>query len=230
MPYSAKRNHRKNGRKRLNFSGLCSERLRTESEVHILADDKRAVLLESTVRAVAKYGMKDVSTRSISSDAGVNDAYIYRCFRDKEDLLMQAYLLENEKFMRHVLRRMDIVWQQMAAYTLQERCWMVFHEAWRYLIDTPDVCRFFMYYYHSPNFEKYAQEQYQMQLDVLAENVPNLFDTMEDAKHFLYAQLALLNSFALQVVNYELPDDEESEKRVFHSAYNVVFAQIKIAN
>lgn len=84
-----------------------------------------------------------------------------------------------------------------------------------------------MYYYHSPNFEKYAQEQYQAQLDVLAEKVLNLFNTMADAKHCLYTQIALLNSFSLQVVNGELLDDEETEKRVLHSAYNAVCAQIK---
>ena len=48
-----------------------------------MIDDKRTALLESTVRAVAKYGMKDISTRNISSDAGVNDAYIYRYFATK---------------------------------------------------------------------------------------------------------------------------------------------------
>lgn len=80
-----------------------------------MIDDKRTALLESTVRAVAKYGMKDISTRNISSDAGVNDAYIYRYFENKEDLLVQAYLLENHKFMHHVIRQIDLVRKQMSA-------------------------------------------------------------------------------------------------------------------
>lgn len=108
-----------------------------------MIDDKRTALLESTVRAVAKYGMKDISTRNISSDAGVNDAYIYRYFENKEDLLVQAYLLENHKFMHHVIRQIDLVRKQMSACPLPERCRLVFHAAWRYLIDTPDVCRFY---------------------------------------------------------------------------------------
>lgn len=192
-----------------------------------MADDKRAALLESTVRAVAKYGMKDVSTRSISSDAGVNDVYIYRCFRDKEDLLMQAYLLQNDKFMRHVIRRIDLVREQMTAYTLSERCRLVFHAAWRYLIDTPDVCRFFMYYYRSPNFEKYAQEEYRAQLDRLAEKILHLFDSLADAEHCLYALFVLLNSFSLQVVNEELPDNSETESRVFNMVFSAINTQMK---
>lgn len=192
-----------------------------------MIDDKRTALLESTVRAVAKYGMKDISTRNISSDAGVNDAYIYRYFENKEDLLVQAYLLENHKFMHHVIRQIDLVRKQMSACPLPERCRLVFHAAWRYLIDTPDVCRFFTYYYHSPNFEKDAQKEYQIQLDELAETILPRFDTMEDAKHCLYALFVLLNSFAILVVNQETPDEADAENRAFNTAFYVIEAEMK---
>ncbi|MDQ9708155.1 TetR family transcriptional regulator, partial [Acinetobacter baumannii] len=64
---------------------------------------------------------KDISTRNISSDAGVNDAYIYRYFENNEDLLVQAYLLENHKFMHHVIRQIDLVRKQMSACPLPEK-------------------------------------------------------------------------------------------------------------
>lgn len=192
-----------------------------------MADDKRQALLRSTVRAVAKYGMKDVSTRNISGDAGVNDAYIYRYFKDKEDLLVQAYLLENDRFMRHVIRRIELVQEQAALQEMRDRYCIIFHTAWRYLLDTPNVCRFFMYYYHSPNFEKYAQEAYKKQLDLLTKKIIHLFNGVEDAKHCLYALFVLMNSFAIQVVNGELPDNAETEDRVFRMTYNAICAQMK---
>lgn len=192
-----------------------------------MVDDKRQTLLQSTVRAVAKYGMKDVSTRNISGDAGVNDAYIYRYFKDKEDLLVQAYLLENDRFMRHVIRRIELVQEQAALQEMRDRYCIIFHTAWRYLLDTPNVCRFFMYYYHSPNFEKYAQEAYKKQLDLLTEKIIHLFNGVEDAKHCLYALFVLMNSFAIQVVNSELPDNAETEDRVFRMTYNAICAQMK---
>jgi AcrR family transcriptional regulator len=193
-----------------------------------LADDKRQALLQSTVRAVAKYGMKDVSIRSISADAGVNDAYIYRYFKDKEDLLVQAYLLENDRFMRHVMRCIELVQEQAALQEgIRDRYCIIFHTAWRYLLDTPDVCRFFMYYYHSPNFEKYAQETYKEQLDLLAGKIIRLFDCAEDARHCLYALFVLLNSCSIQVLNGELPDNAETEDRVYRMTYNAICAQMK---
>lgn len=192
-----------------------------------MADNKGMALLQSTVRAVAKHGMKDVSTRSISSDAGLNDAYIYRCFRDKDDMLAQAYLMENEKFMRHVMQQIDQIRKQAAAFPLVERCRLVFHAAWRYLIDTPDVCRFFMYYYRSPDFKKYAQKEYQAQMNVLSEKILNLFDSLADAEHCLYALFVLLNSFSLHVVNEELPDNSETESRVFNMVFSAINTQMK---
>lgn len=192
-----------------------------------MTEDKRLALLRSTVKSVAKYGMQDVSTRSVSGDAGINDAYIYRLFKDKEDLLKQAYLLENEKYMRYTIKCMKKIYDQSDGITAQERFRLVFHAAWRYLLDTPDVCRFFVYYYHSPSFAKYAFQEYRQQLDLLAEMVLPLFNSQEDAKSCLYVLFILLNSFALQVLNEEIPDNDSTENQVCAMAYNAISAQMK---
>ena len=179
------------------------------------------------MRAVAKYGTKDAGTRCINVDAEVNDAYIYQYFKDKEDLLVQAYLFENDRFMRRVIQRIKLVQEQAALLGIRERYGLIFHMVWRYLLDTPDVCHFFMYYYHSPNFEKYAQDAYKEQLDLLTEKTICLFDCEEDAIHCLYALLVLWNLFVIQVLNGELSDDAETEDRVFRMTYNTICAQMK---
>lgn len=192
-----------------------------------MATDKRQALLQSTVQAVAKHGMKDVSTRSISGAAGINDAYIYRYFKDKEDMLVQAYLMENEKFMRHVLRHLEKIQLQMDVMPFEDRFRYVLHIAWRYLLDTPDVCRFFMYYYHSPSFEKYAQEAYRAQMDLLAGKLTHLFNSLEDARHCLYTLYVLLISFAIQAATNEVPDNAETEERAIRTVYNAIRAEMK---
>lgn len=77
------------------------------------------------------------------------------------------------------------------------------------------------------NFEKYAQKEYQIQLDELAETILPRFDTMEDAKHCLYALFVLLNSFAILVVNQETPDEADAENRAFNTAFYVIEAEMK---
>ena len=192
-----------------------------------MPEDKRTALLQSTVRAVAKHGMKDVSTRSISGDAGINDAYIYRFFKDKEDMLMQAYFLEHDRFLRQIGKTVEALYTGSITLPFREQCLLVFHSAWRYLIDTPNVCRFFVYYYHSPNFEKYAREGHRKQVDLIAEHIDCLFDSLEDTEDCLYALFSLLYTFALQVVNGETLDDEDTWERVSRMLYNTICAQMK---
>ena len=193
-----------------------------------MVEDKRTALLQSTVRAVAKHGMRDVSTRSISGDAGVNDAYIYRYFRDKEDMLAQAYALEHSAFMNRFLAQAKALHEIPLGLSFEEQLTMDFRCAWRYLIDNPDVCRFFVYYYHSPNFKKYAYEGHRRQVDCLAEQMLPLFDSLEDAENCLYAVFHLLYSFTLQVVDGDLPDNEGTWNRVAKTLLGTMSAHTKI--
>ena len=189
--------------------------------------DKKAVLLKSTVTVVARGGIDNASTRMIGKEAGFQDAFIYRYFKDKEDLLAYAYLLEREKFLNLAIRCIDRVREQMADQKLLERYRTVFHTSWRYLLDTPDVCRFLVYYYNSPNFEKYARMKYQEQSDSLTSHIVHLYDSEEYAKMCMYALFILLNSFGLRVVNGDLPDNAETEDKVCRVTYSAFCAHIK---
>ena len=90
-----------------------------------------------------------------------------------------------------------------------------------------DIYCFFLYYYNSPNFEKYAREEYHEQLNLLAEKVLLLFESTEIAKHSLYALFVLLNSFRHQVVSGEVSDDTNAEERVFNMAFHAIKAEMK---
>lgn len=209
------------------FLAICSNRPQKQRGFCTSMDDKRMLLLKSAVRAVSKFGMKDASTRCISNEAGVNDAYIYRFFQDKEDLLKQAFLLENDKCARCVLRHIDLARDQLNSLSLIERCRHVFHMLWRYLLDNPDVCRFCMYYYYSPSFERYTQDTYREHLGSLARSIQPIFNNILDVKQCMCALFVLLNSSAFHVLNGVLPDDNNTEERTFKMVLNAICFQMK---
>lgn len=60
----------------------------------------RRTFLESTVRVVAQYGLERTTTKLISTEANLNEAYIYRCFESKEMLLREAFLEEDKRFVQ----------------------------------------------------------------------------------------------------------------------------------
>lgn len=83
--------------------------------------DKKAVLLKSTVTVVARVGIENASTRLIGKEAGFQDAFIYRYFNDKDHLLSQAYISENEKLMNILVKAIDYENQMIDEKPLEER-------------------------------------------------------------------------------------------------------------
>ena len=53
--------------------------------------NRRAEIVEATIRLVARQGVTGASIRQIASEAGVTEGALYRHFESKDDLCQQAY-------------------------------------------------------------------------------------------------------------------------------------------
>ena len=58
----------------------------------------RQVFIDSAVRVVARDGLEKTTTKAIASEAKLNEAYIYKCFSGKDDLLSAALHMEDVNF------------------------------------------------------------------------------------------------------------------------------------
>ncbi|MDW8005918.1 MAG: helix-turn-helix domain-containing protein [Thermomicrobium sp.] len=54
------------------------------------AKDTRARLVETAIRALARFGLRGATTRRIAADAGVAELTLFRHFRSKQELLATA--------------------------------------------------------------------------------------------------------------------------------------------
>ena len=43
--------------------------------------------IRSAIRVIARKGLVKATTKAIAADAGLNEAYIYKCFKGKDELL-----------------------------------------------------------------------------------------------------------------------------------------------
>ena len=57
----------------------------------------KQAFMESAVRIVAREGLAKTTTKAIAAEAGLNEAYIYKCFNGKDELLSEAFHMEDEK-------------------------------------------------------------------------------------------------------------------------------------
>lgn len=186
--------------------------------------EKRTALLKAAVHSVANNGLENTTTRTIGTEAGIHDAYIYRYFDDKDQLLAQAYLTENEKIMNVLVKAIDYENQFLATQPLEQRSAYVICAAWKYLTDNPDICKFLVYYYNSPGFSKYALEDHRKWVSRLTQMLYPTFHTKEEPATMLYMIFNSLYEFAMQVANGILPNTEETAQRVFRNVYTAISA------
>ena len=69
----------------------------------------KKALIKSVVGVVARDGLENTTTKSIAKEADINEAYIYRCFNNKEDLLRSAFHMEDVRFLDLLLKKLPLL-------------------------------------------------------------------------------------------------------------------------
>ena len=69
----------------------------------------RQAFMESTVRVVARDGVEKATTKSIAAEAKLNEAYIYKCFSGKDELLGETFLMEDERFSAFLKKTLPVI-------------------------------------------------------------------------------------------------------------------------
>lgn len=184
-------------------------------------DNKELALLQGAVRAVARNGLENTTTRSIGTEAGIDDAYIYRYFKDKEELICRAFLAECEAYIDRILQSIEMLRKNEIAETLEDRCRFVVACAWNYLKEHPDLSRFFVRYYHSAGFQNHASEQFRMLLSRIAASVSETLNIQSNAPLVMIHLMESMFSFASKFADGLLPDNDDTLNAVFGQLYGI---------
>jgi hypothetical protein len=76
----------------LYFADKCSKRLRRgRRKSEMKQDELRRRLIDGTIHVIAQDGLDKATTKQIGIETSINQAYIYRCFEDKEDMLKKTF-------------------------------------------------------------------------------------------------------------------------------------------
>lgn len=118
----------------------------------------RQAFIQSAIRVVARAGLDKTTTKAIAADAGLNEAYIYRCFESKEDLLRAAFHMADVNFASII--RQNLFHMKNSDLPWKERAFRLWSACWRFVLESRDVCAFYLRYYYSANCRKYAYEEH----------------------------------------------------------------------
>ena len=179
--------------------------------------DIKETLIDKTISTVANDGLEKVTTKAITAGTGINEAYIYRYFTNKDGLLAKAFDVLDDELVSKALQYIDVMYMQNLEYDL--RCRVYFEAIWKFLLGNRDKCVAFIRYYYSPCFQKYSIVTHEQRYAPLVKKFYDAFKEESNVWMILSHILNTMLDFAIKVYNGEIPDDADTSEHVFRLIY-----------
>ena len=183
--------------------------------------DLRQALIDGTIHVIAQNGLDKTSTKQIGVATSINEAYIYRCFKDKEDMLARTFDSLDDELVTKVMQHVSVMYMHEMEYEL--RCRIFFTSVWRFLLGHRDKCLAFVRYYYSPYFSKHSAEEHKKRCAPLVDKFKDAFRDEADVWMILNHILNVMLDFAVKVHNDQMPKNDDYAEHVFR----VIYASVK---
>ena len=180
----------------------------------------KELFIHSAMRVVARNGLERASTRAIAADAHRNEAYIYRCFQNKDELLHAALHMEDVQFMTYLRRALAIM--SHPAYAWKHRCFLLWKSVWNFILQREEECRFYLRYYYSQSCRDHAYAEHMEGFRSVIELARPIFRDGTNVDALIQQLFDTMLCFALRVVEGELPNDRETTCWTFEQIYAFV--------
>lgn len=185
----------------------------------------RQTLIRSAVRIVARDGMEKTTTKAIVVEAGLNEAYIYKCFASKDDLLRAALIMEDKNFARFLWQTLPVM--HLSGLSWRDRAYILWKKSWEFILAIPDDCSFYVRYYYSASCRRYAYEEHLACYGAVIEKSRPTFRPGTNMDMLIHQIFSTLLFFASRVTNGELENSEETTRWVFEQIYSFVVPNVR---
>ncbi len=177
----------------------------------------RETLIERTIAVIANEGLDRTTTKAVVTGTGINEAYIYRQFLDKDDMLVKTFDSLDEELLGKVLEYLSVM--EMTDLPFKERCWLYFSAVWEFLIGHREKCLAFVQYFYSPYFSRYSAEDHKRRFQVVVEKFGVVFREEADVWMILNHILNVMLDFAVKVHNGQMSTSDSYTEHVFRVIY-----------
>ena len=180
-------------------------------------EELRRRLIDGTIHVIAKDGIDKATTKSIGSETGVNEGYIYRYFTDKEDLFVQMFRTLDEELASKTMQHVSVMY--MVDMDFETRCRFYFMAVWQFLLSGRDKCLAFIRYFYSPYFAKYSAEEHERRYAPLVSKFKGAFRDEANVWMILSHILSTMLIFAVRVFEGAVGNNEDTAEHVFRLIY-----------
>lgn len=180
----------------------------------------RQAFIQSAIHVVARQGLVKATTKAIAAAAGLNEAYIYKCFKGKDELLAAALWKLDEGLVRHLSETFPIM--RNTTLSWKERCFILWKSSWEFILEKADECLFYLRYYYSSDFRLYARERHLQYYRALRSRTDHVFRPEADIDMIIHQIFETMLAFAAHVMAGEMENNDTTTERTFEQIYSFV--------
>ena len=187
--------------------------------------EMRQSFIDSAIRIVARVGMEKTTTKAIAAEAKLNEAYIYKCFSGKDELLSAALHMEDENFANLLQKTLPVM--HMQGFSWKERAYILWKKSWDFILKEPADCIFYIRYYYSASCRIHAYETHLACFKPLIEKASKSFKPATNMDMLIHQIFSTMLFFASRVLGGELENSEETTAWAFEQIYSFVVPNVK---
>ena len=185
----------------------------------------RQLLMESAVRVVAREGMEKTTTKAIAAEAKLNEAYIYKCFAGKDELLREALCAEDKRLVDLLVQTLPVL--KMPEFSVKERAFLLWKKSWDFILSVPDDCIFYIRYYYSASCRVFSYEKHLNCYRPIVDAARRIFKSNTNLTMLLHQIFSTMLFFAYRVMEREMEQNEKTASWVFEQIYSFVVPNIR---
>ena len=180
-------------------------------------EETRQRLIDGMIRVIARDGLDKASTKQIGITTGINEAYIYRCFKDKEDMFAKTFDTLDEELFSQTMRHFDVIERSEPEH--KKRCRLYFDEVWKFLLGNGDKCLTYIRYFYSPYFAKHSAQSHEERFAPLLLRFRKFFRDEADVWMIMNHILNVMFAFAVMVHNGQMSKEDDYTEHIFRVIY-----------
>ena len=180
----------------------------------------REVLVDRVIAVIAEEGLDKTTTKAIVAGTGISEVYIYRNFKNKEDLLSKTFDKLDNELVERVMLHIPVMYTN--TLTFEARCNFFFAAIWKFILGNREKCVAYIRYYYSPYFQKYSAETHKKRYEPLVRKFTEAFRQEANTWMLMNHIMVTMLDFAVKVFDGAVPNNDNTAEHVFNVIYNAI--------
>ena len=180
-------------------------------------DEMRQKLIDGTIQVIAEEGMAETTIKKVRLASSINEAYIYRCFKDKENMFAQTFTFLDEELFSVTMKHAQVMYATETPF--ETRCRSYFSNVWSFLLGNRNKCLAYVRYFYSPYFVKCSAQEHHKRYLPLITILQAAFKDEADLWMILNHMLNVILDFAVKAHNNQMSGCDDYAEHIFRVIY-----------